>query len=75
MPSALASKPGQCEDTKYYYEAFSILNKGRSRYDARISLTDIKSYCDIFGVERVELFISIIQDVDTEYLKEVLKGN
>lgn len=68
----LDTKPELNWDASSVWEAFWRLNHTRqykdSGYPMGIQLTEIKAYCDIFGIDEPEEFIDLLQILDREFI-------
>ena len=73
VPQALEAKPDLYGDCLDYVPAFFFLSSGRMNGMgiASISITDMCKYCEVYGIEDVEYFVTVIRAVDVTYKEQV----
>ncbi len=70
MPQALQDKPEYFEDLSYIVDAFNILSCSRADSFSYIPLTEIKAYCDLYGIDDVEEFVFLLRKMDHAFVDE-----
>lgn len=73
MPDALAAMPEPFPDLAEYLEAFRVLCASRPNSGFGISaipLSEIQSYCSLFGVEDRERFVYLVRAMDEAFIEK-----
>jgi hypothetical protein len=71
-PTALKNEPILTYETMPYIKAFSILSNSHQVHDGIIQpipLTEMESYCRLFNVDDIELFIEVMHAADQAYME------